>query len=211
MTYRKYRSIIAAFLTTLSLLTLGTSAVLASPANQDDTGDDQGGFCTDADAQHPVAAKIAEKYGVTYEQVMAWRCEGHFGFGQIVLALETSSLTGKSADELLNQHGEGHGWGQIWKENGLTKNDKDGGPPEWAGHGRPPWAGPEHGKPCWAGVGNGTLPEGCVKPGHGHGNGNGNGNKPCWAGVGNNPLPEGCVKPTDESDQGEDVTETPTP
>ena len=204
MMLRKNRTMIAAFLTVLSLLTLGTSAVLASPAAQDEEGGGQSSYCANAEPQHPVAAKIAEKYGVAYEQVMAWRCEAHFGFGEIVLALQTSALTGKTPEELLGQHGEGHAWGQIWKENGLTKNDKDGGPPEWAGQGRPPWAGSEHGKPCWAGVGNGTLPEGCVKPGnkHGNGNGNGNGGKPCWAGVGNGPLPEGCAKPGNKHGNG---------
>ena len=42
---------------------------------------------------HQIALGIAEIYDVEYEVVIAWFCQG-FGFGQILLALETAQLTG---------------------------------------------------------------------------------------------------------------------
>lgn len=77
---------------------------------------------------HPVAAKIAEKYGVTTEWVMSYVCDGQ-GFGSVMLALKTQELGGGSADEALGKRKDGQGWGQIWKEQGLVGNDKADSPP----------------------------------------------------------------------------------
>jgi hypothetical protein len=74
---------------------------------------------------HPVAAKLADSYGLDYEQVMAWFCEHSFGLGEIKLALETTEvLSGTewadlSATDLLSERLESKGWGQIWQEYGL--------------------------------------------------------------------------------------------
>jgi hypothetical protein len=70
-----------------------------------------------------------------------------WGFGQIMLGLETGDLEGTLA-----LRAEGMGWGQIWQEMGLIGKGKDkgkakdAGPPWWAdndydGEGPPPWAG----------------------------------------------------------------------
>lgn len=86
---------------------------------------------------HPVAQKIADKYEITPEWVMERACAG-YGFGEIMLALQTQlSLQtqaqngegGPDADELLDERKNGKGWGQIWKENELVKNDKAADPP----------------------------------------------------------------------------------
>ena len=77
---------------------------------------------------HPMAAKIAEKYGVSVEWVMSYACDG-FGFGGVMLALQTQEAGGDSAEDALNKRKEGKGWGQIWKENGLVGNDKADSPP----------------------------------------------------------------------------------
>lgn len=92
----------------------------------------QGGvFCAEGgkDKVHPVAQKIADKYEVDPEWVMSYACDGH-GFGGVMLALQTAAANeGGDADAYLAKRKEGKGWGQIWKEDGLTKNDKADNPP----------------------------------------------------------------------------------
>jgi hypothetical protein len=58
-------------------------------------------FCADPGRQHPVGSRIAEGYGVDYGTVMNWFCNGHYGFGQILLALQTSKLAERRVLELL--------------------------------------------------------------------------------------------------------------
>lgn len=121
---------------------------------------------------HPVALKIAEKYDVediTSEWVMEQVCDG-FGFGEVMLAIQTQlafqkqnegeggegkeNTLGEDAEEWLNRRKAGQGWGQIWKENGIVKNDKtDNPPPGWLNkpekekgpkEGKGPDKGPDH-------------------------------------------------------------------
>ncbi len=190
MTNIQWKPGIIALMAVISLLVVGASSgrALAAANHQDDGGEGESGtnpHCTSGGAQHPMAVRLAETYGTSYEQVMQWFCEGQYGLGQIAMALQTSQLTGQPPESLLAARGEGRGWGQIWKEQGLIGRSEDGGPPPWAGQGRPPWAGPKSERSG-------------ENPGQGNGNsqGGGNGNRPCWAGP--DPLPEGCVKPTDE-------------
>ena len=130
--------------------------------------------------QHPVGSGIALRYEVDYDWVMSWFCQG-YGFGQIMLALETSKVMDTDengefdlqayAESLLTRKSEQVGWGQIWKELVFTGRPKSpdwaGGPPEWAGpkhsddeegegFGPPPWAGP----PDWAGPNHTDTEEG---------------------------------------------------
>lgn len=191
MTPRKQRLILVALLMVIVLVGLGISPALAAPSNQDGDGDTDAGanhFCTTPDIQHPMAAKLAETYKVDYDQVKKWFCEDGHGFGQIAMALQTSQLTGDSVEALLAQRAEGKGWGNIWREKGLLRSAKDGGPPPWAGHGRPAWAGPKQERTA-------------DHPGNGNGKNKDKdkGGRPCWAGN-PDPLPEGCVKPTDEAE-----------
>lgn len=87
--------------------------------------------CTGANP-HPVGQRIADTYGVTYEQVMTWFCDG-YGFGEITHALETAKVaTDYTADDLLASKGQGKGWGEIWQELGLIGNAEDAGPPPHA-------------------------------------------------------------------------------
>jgi hypothetical protein len=136
----------------------------------DDDGEGEGWgaggvYCAEGSSkyyQHPLAQKIVDKYSadypaVTTEWVMEKKCDG-FGFGQIMLAIQTELAYQKkgepgacvdvitdppdpgdpSADppgddpvdedlcagQWLNKRKGGQGWGQIWKENGLVKNEK---------------------------------------------------------------------------------------
>lgn len=97
--------------------------------------DEENYFCTSTEDQHPVAASMAETYGVSYEEIMAWFCgvegeEGQegtesVGLGQIMLALQTAEVTGESADTYLQSRKEGQGWGEIWQDADLIgKPDK---------------------------------------------------------------------------------------
>ena len=89
-----------------------------------------GAYCNGSkEKTHPVAQKIADEYGVDPEWVMSYACDGH-GFGGVMLALQTAKANeGGDADAYLAKRKEGKGWGQIWKEDGLVKNDKADSPP----------------------------------------------------------------------------------
>jgi hypothetical protein len=82
---------------------------------------------------HPLAPKLAERYGVSEDWVMSRFCEG-YSIGAIMLAVRTSQIEGVTAtpDELLANRAAGEGWGVIWKELGLIGNQKQGhSPPGW--------------------------------------------------------------------------------
>jgi len=132
-------------------------------------------FCQPGtEEQHPVAAAIAETYGVEEEQVLAWFCEDGFGFGQIMLALQTSQASGSDPGELLARRSAGEGWGQIWIDMELIGREsdahppgrpEDAGPPEGAGP--PEDAGPPEGvgPPEWLGLpDDGGPPENIIPP-----------------------------------------------
>lgn len=79
---------------------------------------------------HPLAAKMAQRYGVDEEWVMNYFCEG-YGMGAIMLAIKTSEIEGNTInpDTLLAERANGKGWGQIWHEQGLIGKEKDGHSP----------------------------------------------------------------------------------
>ena len=87
---------------------------------------DNSAFCS-GDKQvksHPLALKIAERYGVPEGEFMEYFCDG-YSVGAIMLALKTSQLDGSGdPDALLALRGEGEPWGHIWKEGGLIGKDK---------------------------------------------------------------------------------------
>jgi hypothetical protein len=163
------------------ILTLFLVLTLVPAAFAQIAGEEVSDFCLDTSNfllpeegfQHPVGSGIALRYDVAYEVVMTWFCQDNYGFGQIMLALETSKVLPNSSyqgvlptpQELLEMKTTLGGWGQVWKELefiGRPKGDDwAGGPPPWAGPkfngtediegeengGPPPWAGP----PKWAG------------------------------------------------------------
>ena len=79
---------------------------------------------------HPLAPKLAQRYGVSEDWVMARFCEG-YSVGTIMLAIKTSQIAGDSAnpDELLAERAAGNGWGQIWKGMDLIGSEKNGHSP----------------------------------------------------------------------------------
>jgi hypothetical protein len=80
---------------------------------EEEPGEDIKGVCTH-EKQHPVGLKLAEKYQVSYEEIMGWFCQ-NFGFGEIDLVYEMSQESGISIAELFAMKTEGKGWGVIRK------------------------------------------------------------------------------------------------
>lgn len=105
---------------------------------RDDVADAEGSKADSAyclagkmDEPHPVAVKIAERYGVSEEWVMGYFCQG-YGMGAIMLALMTSEIDGADPSGLLATRKDGKGWGLIWQELGLIGSEKQGeSPPGW--------------------------------------------------------------------------------
>lgn len=112
----------------------------------DDDLDDlsDGYYCTQSDVEHPFGARLAERYGVDYAVLQAWFCEG-FGWGQIMLALITSQITGEEPGVYLESRDGGSGWGQIWKMLGLIgRNENTNSPNDKDDNGKPNFAGPRN-------------------------------------------------------------------
>ena len=121
---------------------------------QEDTS--TGYYCTQSEDQHPFGARLAERYETDYETLQEWFCDG-FGWGQIMLALQTSEITEGDPAALLEARRGGQGWGQIWQELKLIGRPEHAGPPnDEDGNGRPDFAGPPNdedgnGRPDFAG------------------------------------------------------------
>jgi hypothetical protein len=67
--------------------------------------------CTGA-YPHPTGQKLAQRYGVTYEEIMGWFCQS-FGFGEIDLAYGFSLQSGLPVEDIFALRSAGLGWGQI--------------------------------------------------------------------------------------------------
>jgi uncharacterized membrane protein YgcG len=72
--------------------------------------------------QHPVATRLADAFGVSYDEVMGWHCKG-YGFGEIAKAYLLAEKTGKTPDEFFEMRASGKGWGQIVKDADVKPNE----------------------------------------------------------------------------------------
>lgn len=64
---------------------------------------------------HPTGMRLAERYGVSYEEIMGWFCQ-RFGFGEIDLAYSIREETGMPVAEIFDLKSSGEGWGNIKKD-----------------------------------------------------------------------------------------------
>ena len=66
-------------------------------------------YCVDGkkETNHPLAAKIAERYGIDEETMMTYYCQG-YSIGEIMLALKTSQMEG--VDIILRRYPGWIGW-----------------------------------------------------------------------------------------------------
>jgi hypothetical protein len=69
--------------------------------------------CTGANP-HPTGTKLAERYGVPYDEIMGWFCQ-HFGFGEIDHAYSLSRQFGVPVADIFALRRSGMGWGEIRK------------------------------------------------------------------------------------------------
>jgi hypothetical protein len=132
-------------------------------AEEEDTPLNTGYYCTQSEVPHPFGARLAESFEVEYATIQGWFCDG-FGWGQVMLALQTGVITSEDPEALLELRREGSGWGQIWQELNLIGRPDHAGPPnDEDGDGRPDHAGPKtenenKGKPDHAGPPDGKGP-----------------------------------------------------
>jgi hypothetical protein len=99
--------------------------------------------CTGAQP-HPTGMTLSVRYGVPYEEIMGWFCQG-FGFGEIDLAYSLSLQSGKPVAEIFAMKQSGMGWGVIKKQlqsqpastetpNGNPNSNPSANPPgKWKG------------------------------------------------------------------------------
>lgn len=87
-------------------------------------------YCTNEEQFHPVAAKIADTYGVDYSVIEDYLCgEPSVPLGQIMLALQTAELQdGVDFTDYLDGF-ENSSWGQIWQDLDLQGKPDHGTPP----------------------------------------------------------------------------------
>ncbi len=66
----------------------------------------------------PVGQRLADDFGVSYDEIMGWFCQG-FGFGEIARAYLMADSSGDPAASYFDQRQAGMGWGEIVKEAGV--------------------------------------------------------------------------------------------
>ena len=54
--------------------------------------------CGGNGGQHPVATRLADAFGVSYDEIMGWHCKG-YGFGNIAKAYLLAQKTGLALPE----------------------------------------------------------------------------------------------------------------
>ena len=122
--YLLFVCLLAFLLTTTSCITKPSSFTETSEPNntvntipeteETDTPDCLGGVI------NPIGQSIAEDFDtVDYQQVIDWFCNGA-EFEDILVALETETLTEISASDMLQMLAEGLTWDEIWQSIGLT-------------------------------------------------------------------------------------------
>jgi uncharacterized protein (DUF433 family) len=86
------------------------------------------GYCDGtATEPHPILTKLAEQFGVTYDELLGWYCQG-FGSGQIALAYMISQKTGVPVADIFAMRESGMSWEEILVELGLLPEDFLGNP-----------------------------------------------------------------------------------
>ncbi|MCC7205683.1 MAG: hypothetical protein IT323_00155 [Anaerolineae bacterium] len=82
--------------------------------------------CVGADP-HPVGMRLADAFDVSYDEIMAWHCQG-IGFGEIARAYALEYLSAEddeplTVEGLFDRRFAGEGWGNIVKDSGIAPNE----------------------------------------------------------------------------------------
>jgi hypothetical protein len=72
---------------------------------------------------HPEAQRLADLYQVSYNEIIAWFCDG-IGFGEIDLAYSLSQQAGAPVADIFAMRRSGLGWGDIMLRLGLLPQDE---------------------------------------------------------------------------------------
>ncbi len=130
--------------------------------------------CGGNGGQQPVAARLADSFGVSYDEIMAWHCQG-YGFGEIARAylLAKNSKDGLTVDQIMADRKGGKGWGQIVKDAGVDPKELAPGSVIKGKHDGSQTSGTDDTN----GKGNGKGNGGNGGKGNGKGNDKGNGGK----------------------------------
>jgi hypothetical protein len=91
----------------------------STPADQA-RGQMAGEPCANNAPPIPRAEMLAAQFATTPAAIMAWFCAG-YGMGEIEIAYQISSETGKSVEEIFVLRASGLGWGQIRIQLGLIR------------------------------------------------------------------------------------------
>jgi hypothetical protein len=75
-------------------------------------------------ADHPLATRIAETFSVSYDEVMTLHCAGN-GFGNIIRAYALAELSedDSTAQDFIDRHHHGEGWGQIMRDSDVHPSE----------------------------------------------------------------------------------------
>jgi hypothetical protein len=80
--------------------------------------------CPEAQHAHPVGVRLAAEFGVSYEEIMSWKCKG-YGFGEIARAYSLAAQHVMSVNDVFAMRASGMGWGNIRKGlEGTAEADK---------------------------------------------------------------------------------------
>ena len=106
---------------TLEDSTIAAASIEILPPDDDEEEPKEGFYCRTPDARHPALNGLADLYGEPYEELLSFFCDGRFGVGEIMLALQTAATlnNGMDAGDVLAMRAELGGWGQVWKSLGL--------------------------------------------------------------------------------------------
>jgi hypothetical protein len=133
--------------------------------------------CPEALNDHPVGQRLAATFGVSYEEIMSWKCAG-FGFGEIARAYALAAESGIPVAEIFGMKTAGMGWGNIVKE--IRSRTGDSGASSSIrikGKDKKDAKGSAEGDQDGVGKGNGKdKDKDKAKGNNGNGKGNGNGN-----------------------------------
>ncbi len=112
------------------VLALGvTTTAFAGGAMKKPELDPKAGFyCTHPDQHQPALYALSVAYNTPYSQILSWFCNGRFGVGEIMLALQTSvAVNGRyTPEQILALKVEMGGWGKVWQFLGLKGNSHKG-------------------------------------------------------------------------------------
>ncbi len=86
--------------------------------------EDEEPVVTCGNSNHPVAARFAAEFEMSVDDIMAMHCDGN-GFGNIAraLLLAQNDENGATAQDFLDRHRGGEGWGQIVRESGMHPSE----------------------------------------------------------------------------------------